>query len=116
MKKLKIEKVYSKEYDGKNGKWKKYAVKSGDVWYTLRGKGAENIKEGDTIIGNYTTKDYEWKGENRTEHILTLLDPLIGELIERVEALEETVLELKKGAPVENPPVSPEENSQDLPF
>ena len=112
MKEFKVDRVYSKEFDGKNGKWTKYSAKCGDKWLTLKGAGAADVKDGDTIRGEYATKDYTTKdGKEGTEHSLTLIDPMIADLIKRVGALEESVFGSSK--PEEK---SANDDSDGLPF
>lgn len=109
MEKLRAEKVYSKEFDGKNGKWKKYSVKYQDVWYTLKGDNLASIKDNDELIGEISTKDYTTKdGKEGTEHIFTLIDPLMADILARIERLESNVF---PGVVTAKPL-----NNDDLPF
>ena len=122
MKEIKVERVHSKkiEYE-KNGESKsfiKYAAACKGVWYELKGKGKESVKEGDTLIGEYSTQDWEAGGKSGTNHILTLIDPIlsglvasVSDLISRVKALEENAFGSSK--PAEE---STNDDSDGLPF
>ena len=110
-----VEKVYSKKIDYvKNGQpmsFIKYAVSSGGTWYTLKGRGKELAKEGDILVGEVEEKDYTTKdGKDGTEHILTLIDPMMADILKRVEALESAVFngDAKKEVGAKN--------NSDLPF
>ena len=115
MKTIKVEKVHSKtiEYNDKNtGEAKsfiKYAAACEKVWYELKGFGKDQVKEGDTISGEYSTQDWESNGKTGTNHILALVDKTTADILRRVEALELAV----GGATVSNPP---KEDDDDLPF
>ena len=121
MKVLIVDKIYSKEIPyKKNGRdltFTKYAVQSGGTWYTLDGKGKENIKQGDKIKGQHFTKDWQSGDKSGTENILKLLDPEILELYERVERLENLIKNVNKQPfpDKSNSPIGDEEN-EDLPF
>lgn len=107
MKTLTVEKVYTKEFEGKNGKFKKYSVKSGGVWYTIMGLGKDSVKENDTIMGECSQRTYQTKeGKEGVENIIKLVDPIIADILERLENLEGLITQ-KKAEP---------ENNEDLPF
>ena len=74
-----------------------YSFKSGANWYQVNGKGGENLQQGQTVNGTiekttYTKADGS-KGENNK---FTFIDPIIGELLERVDKLEKFCYEGKQ--------------------
>ena len=119
MKTIKVEKVYSKEItykkDGKDKSFMKYAVMADNTWYTLKGQGKENVKQGDFIKGDVEDKEWESNGKSGVEHILTLVDPMIAGLLERLDRLEKAVFKspLKELGDVDD--ITPD-NNDDLPF
>jgi len=115
MNQIKADKAYSKEFDGKNGKWMKYSIKSGDKWYTLKGANAKYIKEGDTVIGEVEERDWEANGKTGTEYILVLIDPMTASIIKRIEYLE-TMVESLTGGELDQIKVAKNKNNDDLPF
>ncbi|KKK70476.1 hypothetical protein LCGC14_2923590, partial [marine sediment metagenome] len=100
MKTINVEKVHSKkiEYNDKNtGEAKsfiKYAAACEKVWYELKGFGKDQVKEGDTISGEYSTQDWESNGKTGTNHILALVDKTTADILRRVEDIEHSVAAL----------------------
>ena len=122
MKTIKVERTHQKtiEYE-KNGEKKsfvKYAVAAENVWYELKGFGKDQVKEGDTISGEYSTQDWEANGKTGTNHILALVDKTTADILRRLEDIEHSVAALMitdKTQPDENPKIL-KENDDDLPF
>lgn len=90
MQKLKVERINSRDFTTGDGKkFKNYSIASGGNWYQLKGKNIELVKEGDEIIGNISEKDYTKKdGTSGTAHIFVLIDPVIGDILKRIERIE----------------------------
>ena len=119
---IKVEKIHSKkiEYNDKNTgepkSFMKYAAAAGKVWYELKGFGKDQVKEGDTISGEYATQDWESNGKTGTNHILTLVDKTTADILRRLEDLEHSVAALminQNSTSAERPQV---EDNDDLPF
>jgi len=122
MKTIKVEKTHSKkiEYnDKKTGEPKsfmKYAALFESIWYEIKGKGNDQFKEGDTLVGEYAEQDWESGGKSGTNYFITLLDKTIADILERIEDLETSVTSLlinQNMIPDEKPEVK---DNDDLPF
>ncbi len=124
MKTIKVEKVHSKtiEYNDKNtGEAKsfiKYAAACDKVWYELKGFGKDQVKEGDTISGEYSTQDWEANGKTGTNHILALVDKTTADILRRLEDIEHSVaaLMINSGTTTAQPEGTKVEDDDDLPF
>ena len=89
MKTITVEQIFIKDMTGDKGPWKSYRVKEygSDRWYGLKGWGKENVKQGDQITGQETSR--EWEG--KTFYDITLAKPMgpeFEELEKRVKKLE----------------------------
>lgn len=119
MKTIKVERAEQKtikyEKDGQQKSFIKYGALSVGIWYQLKGFGKDNVKAGDTISGEYVEQDWESGGKSGTNRILTLLDQITVDILQRIEDLEHTVasLMIKENTMDEKPKV---EDNDDLPF
>lgn len=128
MKTIKVEQVHSKKIEykdkstGEAKSFMKYAALYETVWYEIKGKGNNQIKEGDTLTGEYTEQDWEANGKTGTNRILALLDRTTADIINRVENLEHSVSALliakgdTVGADAKTPVTDSQGNDSDLPF
>ncbi len=122
MKTIKVERTHQKtiEYE-KNGEKKsfvKYAVAAENVWYELKGFGKDQVKEGDTISGEYSTQDWESNGKTGTNHILVLVDKTTADILRRLEDIEHSVaaLMINSGDAKTTTQQPQAEDNDDLPF
>jgi len=122
MKTITVEQVHSKTIDyndKKTGEAKsfiKYAAASGGTWYELKGRGKDTVKQGDTITGDYSTKDWTQGDKSGTNHILELVDPFLADILKRVEKLEAYVYGMADGKSPKETEKPDVEDNDSLPF
>ena len=118
MKTIKVERTHQKtiEYqkDGQNKSFIKYGVACEGVWYELKGFGKDQVKEGDTISGEYSIQDWESNGKSGTNHILALMDKTTVDILRRLKNVEHSVASLLGNTVSVEP--SQTEDDDSLPF
>ena len=82
---------YTDKNSGEQKSFIKYGVFCEGVWYELRGRGKDTAKQGDTITGEYSAKDWTQGDKSGTNHILQLVDPFLASILKRVELLEKAL-------------------------
>ena len=93
IKEIVLPKIFSKEFKGPKGTFVRYSINVKDQWFTLKGIGVEQLKEGDTIHATYNKKQYQKKdGTSGEEKIFTLIDPALNELYKMVKAIYSAVV------------------------
>lgn len=92
---IKIDRIFIKDAVGPKGPFKSYRVKEAgsDTWYGLKGWGKADVKEGDEVTGELSSR--EWEGKEYYDITLAKKEVDLSAIYQRLDDLDKRISNLE---------------------